>query len=90
MNAVYDLAILRRVLNLDQRDLSPAFAREVLKWEPRPQDQARLHELTRKNQRGELTAEEQSELDSFLRVGRFLDLLRSRARLALKKSEVVN
>jgi hypothetical protein len=45
-----------------------------------------MHELLVKNQHGDLTPEERAELDSFIRVSRFLDQLRSKARLALKGS----
>ncbi len=84
-----DLEMLRRLLRIDETGLSPEFAREVLKWEPSPADQARLHELSAQNQEGELTPAEQAELASYLRAGRFLDLLRSKARLALRRTEAL-
>lgn len=84
-----DLAVLKRFLNLDQNGLSPEFAREVLRWEANEADRERMHELLVKNQGDRLTAEEREELDSFIRVSRFLDQLRSKARLALKRIEAV-
>jgi len=89
MSTIHDLTILRRVLKLDQDDLAPAFAREVLSWQPNPEDEARLHELNLKNNRGELTVEEKAELESYIRVIRFDDVLRAKARLALGKSSVL-
>jgi hypothetical protein len=80
-----DLAVLKRFLNLDENGLSPEFAREVLRWQPSEADRARMHDLLVKNQGNDLTTEERGELDSFIRVSRFLDQLRSKARLALKR-----
>lgn len=42
-----------------------------------------MNELAEKNRAGELTAEEQTELHCYLRVGSLLDLLHSKARLSL-------
>jgi len=84
-----DLVVLKRFLSLDRKKLSPEFAREVLSWRPRDADKDRMHELLVKNQHDELTPAERAELDSFIRVARFLDQLRSKARQALKKSEVL-
>jgi hypothetical protein len=89
MNPFHDLEILQRMLNLGQNDLTPAFAREVLNWQPNPKDRRRLHQLNLKNNRGELTAEEKAELESYIRVVRFLDLLRSKARLSLEEKAVL-
>ena len=82
-----DLALLRRFLGFDRDGLSPEFAHEVLRWQPSEADRERMHELLVKNQQDDLTSEERAELDSFIRVSRFLDQLRSKARLALKRRE---
>jgi hypothetical protein len=89
MAAPNDLALLKRFLGLDQDDLSAEFAREALRWQPREEDRERMHELLVKNQNDNLTTDERAELDSFIRVTRFLDQLRSKARLTLKKSEAL-
>jgi hypothetical protein len=89
MNIFHDLEILRRMLNLGPNGLTPSFAREVLSWQPNPEDRRRLHQLNLKNNRGELTAEEKAELESYIRVVRFLDLLRSKARLSLEEKAVL-
>ena len=80
-----EAAILTRVLQPDQHDLSSAAARAFLKLEFTADDRQRMHELVVKNQSGKLDAAEQHELDSYVRVGRFLDLLGAKARLSLKK-----
>ena len=49
-------------------------------------DLNRLHELAVKGQNGDLTAEEAEALRNFRQVGLQIDLLRSKARLAIKQS----
>lgn len=80
-----EAAILTRVLQPDAGDLSPAAARAVLRFKFPEYDRQRMHELAVKNQDGALTAAEARELDSYLRVGRFLDLVAARARRSLAK-----
>ena len=80
-----EAAILTRVIQPDQDDLSPAAARALLKFDFPAADRERMHELAVKNQVGKLTAAEQQELDGYLRIGRLLDLLGAKARLSLKK-----
>ncbi len=78
-----EAAILSRVIEAEQEDLSPAAAKALLKQHFTQSDRDRMHELAVKNQEGSLTSTEQTELASYLRVGRFLDLLAARARRSL-------
>jgi hypothetical protein len=87
MSPSNDLAVLRRLLSFDKGGITPELAREVLKLEVPPEERERMHELALKNQQGQLTGEEKGELESYIRVGRFMDLWRSKARLALKRAE---
>ena len=48
-------------------------------------DLDRLHELVRENQDDALTPAEKSDLESYLRVSSFLDLVHAKARRSLKK-----
>ncbi len=80
-----EAAIFRRVIESEKSLLSAEAARSILAFDFTPADRERMHALALKNQAGALTAEEQQELDSYRRVGRFLDLLRSKARQSLKK-----
>jgi hypothetical protein len=80
-----EVAILSRVIRPDRSNLSAAVARAWLKLDFDPQDQGRMHELALKAQEGVLTANEQGALEAYRRVGRFLDLVHSKARLSLKK-----
>jgi hypothetical protein len=82
-----EAAILMRVIQPNQDDLSPAAARALLKFDFPAEDRERMHELAVKNQAGKLTAAERQELEGYLRIGRLLDLLGAKARLSLKKRE---
>jgi hypothetical protein len=50
------------------------------------QDRARMEALAEKARAGTLTTEEQVELDAYERVGHFLSLLKSKARISLSQS----
>jgi hypothetical protein len=80
-----ECAILARLVQPDGDGLSPEAARAILKLEFSKQDQERMHELTLKNQEETLTEDDRKELEVYLRIGRFLDLLCAKARLSLKK-----
>ena len=81
----YDAAILTRVLQAERDELSFTAARAFLKLGFEPQDRERMHALAVKNQSDSLTRPERRELESYLRVGRLLDLLSARARRALAR-----
>ncbi len=81
----YEAAILARVLRPEQDDLPAAAARALLRLSFDQHDRDRMHELAVKNQADELTDNERRELESYLRVGRVVDLLRARAQLSLAK-----
>jgi hypothetical protein len=82
----YEAAILARVIRPDQGDLPPEAARAILQFTFSKADRDHMHDLAVKNQRGTLTPQEEQELASYRRVGRLLDLLGAKARLALKKN----
>lgn len=65
--------------------LSVTAARALLKVRFSARDHALMAELSRKARAGALTAQEQTQLDTFERLGCVLDILHSRARQALKK-----
>lgn len=70
----------------DQADFSPELSREILSPQPGPEDQARLRELSLKAQEGSLTASEKIEVENYRRVGYWLGILWTRARLSLKRT----
>jgi hypothetical protein len=77
--------ILARLVRPEEDDLTPEAARALLRLQFDEWDLARLHELVTRNQDGILTAGEQTELDSYLRVSALLDLVQAKARRTLKK-----
>ncbi len=79
-----EAAILGRLIRPERADLSFEAARSILKLEFEDQDRARMHELATRAQTGTLTGAEEAELESYRRVGRLLDMMRSKARRSLK------
>jgi hypothetical protein len=77
-------AIWQRVVDFNGQ-LSASAARALLKVRFSERDQALLDELSAKARTGSLTADEQTQLDTFERLGCLLDILHSKARQALKK-----
>ena len=63
-----------------EKGLTVPVARHILKLTFRESDQARIHELAQKNQKGELTRAEVDELDDYIRAGDLLAILQSKAR----------
>lgn len=62
-------------------------AEAIIAYQPPEQLQARMHDLMQKNREGKLTADEESELDEFLRMNRFMSRLQAKTKLQLKKYE---
>lgn len=81
-----EVAILGRVLG-NGAELSVSLARHVLKLGFSDDDQARINDLATRNQTGELTARERSELRDFANAGCLLGVLHAKARGALKKAK---
>jgi hypothetical protein len=79
-----DAAIIGRLGKPDHSDFSPETAREILSIQLSSEDQKRMRELSVKAQDGTLTPVEQGEVESYRRVGYWLGVLWSKARLSLK------
>ncbi|MCI0465209.1 MAG: hypothetical protein L0Z62_50445 [Gemmataceae bacterium] len=77
-------SVLSRVIRPERADLSVAAARSILKLAFEPADLERMHDLAVKNQQGELSRAEQTELADYRQAGLVLDLLKAKARLSLK------
>jgi uncharacterized protein YnzC (UPF0291/DUF896 family) len=76
-------AIWTRLIRPQHSDMTPEAARFFLKLEFDKQDLDRMHELTVKNQAGELSAAEVEELQTYRQVGLELDFLRAKARSSI-------
>jgi hypothetical protein len=89
MQAAYaaeaEAAILSRLVKPNRADFSPEVAEALLKLDFDQTDRDRMHELIAKNQAGSLTKMEEEELHTYRRIGYFVDLIRSKARITLKK-----
>jgi hypothetical protein len=81
-----EAAIVGRLMKPDRGDFSPELAREILSLRFGDEDQARMRELSLKAQEGTLTPPEQDEVENYRRVGYWLGILWSRARLSLKRA----
>ena len=77
--------ILTRFVQPNRAQFSPELADAILKLDIDKKDRERMHELVVKNQEDSLTEAEAEELDSYRRVGYFIDLMRSKARISLKE-----
>ena len=77
--------ILSRVIAPEEPTLPPETARIILTFDFKKEDRERMDMLAEKARAGALTAEEQSEIDCYERVGHFLSLLRSKARISLSQ-----
>ena len=67
--------------------LAEESARALLLLEFSKKDRERMHLLSKKAQEGSLLPDQQDEIGRYRRIGYFLDLLRSKARKALKNSK---
>jgi hypothetical protein len=83
-SSCYDFEIFESVLNA--HSMTEHEARLVTSWRFTEVQYARMHELAQKNRDDALTSIEREELESFLRVGMFLDILHAQARCTLAKS----
>ena len=81
-----EAAIVGRLIKPDHGDFSPEAARDLLSLQLSEEDQARMRELSLKAQEGTLTASEQAEVENDRRVGYWLGILWSKARLSLKRA----
>jgi uncharacterized protein YnzC (UPF0291/DUF896 family) len=79
-----EAAILSRVINPNASTLSAEAARSILVLGFPEADMARMNTLAAKARNGQLTAAEDDELESYLRIGRFLALIQTKARHSLQ------
>jgi hypothetical protein len=81
-----ELAILSRVLDAEQ--LHPEAAKYILGLTFPERDRGRMNVLADKARQGSLSPKEQAELEEYHQAGHLLTLLQSKARVALKKSQL--
>jgi len=76
---------LERLLDPVSRSLNIEAARKLVQLKADPETQARVDELARKCNEGELTAAERSEYETFVTAGNLIAILQAKARLILTK-----
>lgn len=79
-----EAAILARIIQSDERELTPEIARYLLSMKLPATDEERVNELSAKARSGSLTENETQELDSYLHIGMLLGIMQSKARQLLK------
>jgi hypothetical protein len=84
---VTESEILAEVIAPGDGDLSPEVARSVLKWRFTDRAIARMNGLAERNNKGTITDDERQELERYLRVGSFINLIQAKAHLSLKSRE---
>ena len=85
MPALTEADIFSRVIDPSNPSLTPEAARAILQLGYTEPDHARMAELAAKSNEGRLTPEEQRELQSYVFVGDVLAMLKSKARMTLRK-----
>jgi hypothetical protein len=81
--AVTEADILNEVVAPDRPGLSEEAARSILSLRFSDGARERIRELLEANNAGDIAAEQRAELEKYLRVGQFLDLLQAKARVSL-------
>jgi hypothetical protein len=84
-----EAAILARIIQTDERELTPEAARYLLSMRLPSSDEDRVNELSEKARAGTLTAAEGQELDSYLHIGSLLAVIQSKARRLLKHAPTI-
>lgn len=82
--AITEADILDQIVVSDEPGLRPDVARSLLDLHFSSDAEARIKALLKKKNAGKITDVESSELDKYLRVGQFIDLLQAKARLSLR------
>jgi hypothetical protein len=81
-----EAAILARIVQSDELELTPDAARYLLSMKLPANDEDRVNELSAKARAGSLTEAETQELDSYLHIGSLLAVLQSKGRRLLKRN----
>lgn len=79
-----EVAIFPRAVCSDDTNLSAAAANSILQMTFPAADRERMNVLADEARRGMLSPDESSELDNYSRVGRLIEVLKSKARRSLR------
>ena len=79
-----EAAILSRVIDAENGNLSADAARAILRMGFPTADRARAEVLAAQASEGVLSADEEAELESYRHIARLLELMKSKARRSLR------
>jgi hypothetical protein len=82
--------ILDQIVTSEEPGLRPEVARSILDLRFNSDGESRIKALLKKKNAGKITEGESAELDKYLRVGQFIDLLQAKARLSLRSGRSTN
>ena len=75
--------VWERTIQPERADLNPDAARYFLQLRFADKDLARMNQLAADARAGSLTKEQEAELENYMQLGWFIDLMKSKARLSL-------
>ena len=84
INATTETAIFERIVLPSEPVLNGHVARSIVAMQFSPEDRERMQLLADKAKQGTLTPGEEAEIDTYERVGHYLAILQSKARVALR------
>jgi cytochrome c553 len=82
--ACHEADILMRLVGPDKPALSAAAAKGILRLTFSPADKERMHHLATKARAGNLSDNEQAQIEAYSRVSSLLGIMKSMARRTLK------
>ncbi len=83
---VSEAAIFERIVMPDEPGMSNEAAKSILAMGFSSGDRDRMQILAERAREGSLTPDEREEIDSYERVGHYLGILHSKARIAIKRN----
>jgi hypothetical protein len=84
LHSTTESAIFERAVLSSQPALSPDAARAILAIQFGPEDREQMQRLADRAKRGILAPDEEVQIENYERVGHYLAILQSAARMALK------
>jgi hypothetical protein len=85
-SANFEPVIWARLIQTPKEPISPDAARYLLSIDFGQADRARMQELMDKSNEGQLTSDEEAELDGYVNIANLLSVMHSRARVALRSA----
>ena len=82
----FEPAIWARLIQSPKEPISPEAARYLLSIDFSQADRARMQELMDESNEGQLTSDDEAELDSYVNIANVLSVMHSRARVALRSA----